>query len=359
MSKMFNKKIFLLLLLSLLTSLVACQQESESNDLTQANNNLHENEESPIQAYGVVEIPDSLNIFIDFPVLVKEIHVKNGEKVSKGTPLLTLDFTDYQNSIKNKELELRNIENDISRLSSELNKQQTLLNNNQDPAIINYQNDIYYLESLRKKKYEEVNKSKELFLSGAISEQEFKNAEIQLKDIEKQIEDTKLAIQASKILKEQELEKLSRQIAAQKDQQSLLKNQLEQLKEKLQKEYLENNQLINPYNHAIVSNINCKKGDKIEQQILITLLNQDEMIINVDMNEEFVKDIDLNMPAIITPEADYTRKYKGRIFYISNQAIQKNGETIVPVFVSIDNPDEFLRIGFNVRVEFDNQQNNE
>ena len=75
------------------------------------------------------------------------------------------------------------------------------------------------------------------------------------------------------------------------------------------------------------------------------------LIIEADVSEEFIKDVKIGDNAAIISLADPSKEYKGKSTTISNMAVKKNGETIVPVEISIDNNDGFLLPNFNVDVE--------
>ena len=69
------------------------------------------------------------------------------------------------------------------------------------------------------------------------------------------------------------------------------------------------------------------------------------------MAEEFIKDVRLGANVEIVPVADKARLYKGKVISISKKAIEQNGETIIPVEISIENNDSFLLPNFNVDVK--------
>ncbi len=94
-----------------------------------------------------------------------------------------------------------------------------------------------------------------------------------------------------------------------------------------------------------------KEGDIINPEVkLLSIIGLDNIIVKADIPEEFIKDVNMGSKAIIVPLADKTKKYKGSIIKIDSRAIYKNGETIVPVEISIDNMDDFLLPNFNVDV---------
>ena len=57
------------------------------------------------------------------------------------------------------------------------------------------------------------------------------------------------------------------------------------------------------------------------------------------------------LQVIIVPVADSSKAYHGRVVRISNIAHDRNGETIIPVEITIEDYDEFLKPKYNVDVK--------
>ncbi|HBT16551.1 MAG TPA: multidrug transporter, partial [Firmicutes bacterium] len=67
--------------------------------------------------------------------------------------------------------------------------------------------------------------------------------------------------------------------------------------------------------------------------------------------EDFIKDIKVGSKAIINPLANPDKEYEGKISRISNIAVQDNGETVVPVEITITEVDDFLLPNFNINIK--------
>ena len=59
-----------------------------------------------IEAFGLVKAEESKDIIIDIPARVQEVLVEEGQHVILNTPILTMDLTDYNNLIRDKNNEL-------------------------------------------------------------------------------------------------------------------------------------------------------------------------------------------------------------------------------------------------------------
>jgi multidrug resistance efflux pump len=80
-------------------------------------------------------------------------------------------------------------------------------------------------------------------------------------------------------------------------------------------------------------------------------MDLNSVVVEANIAEEFIKDVKLNAPVVISPIADTAKTYKGYVVTISDMAVKQNGETVVPVQIAIDDMDGFLRPNFNVNVD--------
>lgn len=132
---------------------------------------------------------------------------------------------------------------------------------------------------------------------------------------------------------------------------SLLESELKVLDKKPQKPYINGSDVVSDVKNGIVYDIGYVQGDVASpQKKLLSILDLDSLEILANIPEEFYKDIKVGSAASITPVADKSRKYRGKVTYISGKAINSNGETQIPVRISIEDPDGFLHPGFNVDV---------
>jgi HlyD family secretion protein len=75
------------------------------------------------------------------------------------------------------------------------------------------------------------------------------------------------------------------------------------------------------------------------------------MIVRANVSEEFIKDVNLGLKVEIIPVADKSKKYNGTVMMIASRAVVQNGETVIPIEISVDNNDGFLMPEYNVDVE--------
>lgn len=141
-------------------------------------------------------------------------------------------------------------------------------------------------------------------------------------------------------------------IKIEKEKVELLNNNEDMLKCKLNKSYIKDNNIISDVANGIVYDTGYQNGDFINPaKKVLSIMDLDTMYIKADVAEEFIKDVKVGADATIAVTADASKGYKGKVTKISDMAIQKNNQTIVPVEISIDNKDDFLIPNFSVDVK--------
>jgi multidrug resistance efflux pump len=83
---------------------------------------------------------------------------------------------------------------------------------------------------------------------------------------------------------------------------------------------------------------------------LLNLVNMDSLIVEADVPESLIKDVKVGADVEIQLLADSTKVYKGKVQKIADRGVDKNGETMIAVEISIDNGDEFVKPDFSVDV---------
>jgi HlyD family secretion protein len=281
-------------------------------------------EKMTVEAFGIVKAKEEVGIYIDFPVKVEQVPVKNGQKVSFGEPLVSLNIKDFEAQIKNKE-------NELSTARFELLKEQKNLKDAQD-SYAQAQQELSAKETLLKE--------------GAISQHEVDEYRDTVKAKEKAVTDVLL----SPGTQNKELTS----IRIREGKVALLESDLKRLQGRLNQSFLKGNIIVSPLRNGVVSEIGCVAGDLLGldnyNKKVLSVLNLDGIYIQADVAEEFIKDVKIGAKVTFIPIANNSQKYEGRVMKISNLAVKQNGETIVPVEISILKPDGFLRPNFNVDV---------
>ncbi|MDQ2086233.1 efflux RND transporter periplasmic adaptor subunit [Herbivorax sp. ANBcel31] len=341
-----------------------CQSNSEESSTPESSIELTQT----IDAFGVVKSKKIEDIRIDFPAVIEKVHVKEGENVNKGDLLFTINYDKYKEEISAKKLELHrlksNLQNDkleLDKLEQDLSKLQSHLANKSYPEIKKLSNELLVAEENYTKALEEFNAKKSLFESGTISKSELNTLERNVQSYKNNISIIENNISTLEYNLQKEIEQLQLSINLKSSSKTLndenlssLKNTINLMKEKLNKDYIDENKIISSIDNAIAYELTYVEGESISpSQKLISLMNHEEIIVETNIPEEFIKDITLGSELTISPQADRSKTYTGKITYIASNAVRRNGETTIFVETSIDNDDGFLMPGFNVNLQID------
>lgn len=292
-----------------------------------------------VDAFGVIKALETKDIVIDFPAFIDKINVKEGQTVSKGDLLATLNIEEYQSSINDKELKLKSIQNQINMIQS------YYIESDNSPELQKYFNEIENLENLYNKALKEYEDQEVLFNSGCLSKSELDEAKKTVEALKKDIDSIKFSIETIKFNKKQELDLKEVTLLS-------LQEELHLMKSKLNDSYMNNNQILSDVNSGVVYDISYVQGCKVDAyQKLFSILDIDSLIVQADIPEDFIKDVDLGAEVLIIPDADNSKKYKGKVTWISSKAVKNNGETDIPIEISIENKDDFLVVNMNVEIE--------
>lgn len=358
-----KKKIIILLAILLLSA--GCTSNKDNAVTSTA---VKKEMAQTVDTFGVVKSNDIKDIYIDFPVLVENILVKEGQKVKKGDALIKINYEDYKSQIKDKETELKSLmieqqdnKFELAKLKSDLAKLQNHLKNNSYPELKKLANDLKNSKSIYDTSVQEFAKMQKLFDTGAISKDDLKSYEKSVNANQKAIDDVYASIEDTKYDLQKEVGETEFKVK-QKDYDVEIKAQkikntedtIKLMKDKIVKAYIANNNIVSDLDNAIICDLGYVKGETTDTtKKLFSLMNLNSVIVQADVPEEFIKDIKLGSAAKIIPQADKSIEYIGKITYISNKGTLKNGETTVLVEASIDDRDEFLLPDFNVDLKID------
>jgi multidrug resistance efflux pump len=124
------------------------------------------------------------------------------------------------------------------------------------------------------------------------------------------------------------------------------------MKQKLAQPYIKGQDIISDVDNGVVYDLGYSDGDIISpSKKVLSIMNLDGMIVKANVAEEFIKDVKPGQKAEIIPVADKSKKYTGTVTMIASRAQVQNGETVIPVEITIDNNDGFLMPEYNVDVE--------
>lgn len=177
--------------------------------------------------------------------------------------------------------------------------------------------------------------------------------DLDLSQLNYQITAKEKAVEADKDLKNDAQNQTDNQKNAQDAKIAAGQAEVDALNSLLSKSYLSGSSIVSDMDNAVVTELNYKKGDVVSaQQKILSLQDLSSLYINAKVGEEFIKDVQVGKAVTIIPTSNSSAKYTGKVVSISNAAVtEQNGETNIPVEISIDNNDGKLLPSYNVDVQ--------
>ncbi|NLD51025.1 MAG: biotin/lipoyl-binding protein, partial [Clostridiaceae bacterium] len=312
-----KKLLLMVIIIFCFAGLTACIAEESGDDIKPASAGASGTEatngtkaKNNIDAFGVVKSDSSENIYIDFPSIVKEVHVKEGENVKKDDKLFTLDMQEYEdqklakereliiaelelesarheitkekNAITSEEQELKLIKEDLAKKTDEYDK-------NSSPEIKKLLNDRKHAKNTYDISLNDLKSKEQLLNSGYISIQEFEDFKRSVEEKEKALSDIEFSIESTKSALKKEIDslkasrdqkelnvKLSREqvssngnVKIQQEKVAGIKQELEMLKSKVNQPNLKDSSIIAGVDKGIVYEILPAQGDKLSERTKI------------------------------------------------------------------------------------------
>jgi len=364
------------------------------------------NVENKINEGGTVELGGQRTIKSPSESAVAQVLVKAGDRIVAGQPLIRLRFTEGENLLQKKQLEIQKQELLIERDRQKVEEAQDQLKQ----AELEYQYDLEkYQQEVKSQKITqqieiqqaqarvereqqkvmeaqqelaaseaELNKSNLLLERGFIAEQEVDGQKAEIRRQQANIRDNELALKdaiAELNRKHNQLIDIENKpskthiIEAQsnlKDAQSQLQQNLSNLN-LLKVEYqeqtlkLQDNLVISPLD-GIVLNIHVKPGDGVKLgDDLITLGDPSQELVQLQLSTLNASQIKPNQVARITMIGPNSQPFEGRVKQIdlqaktandsNNQSSNSSGQAMVPATVQLAQPTGVLIPGSPVSVE--------
>lgn len=342
-----------------------------------------------IEVFGTVENRNTENIVIDIPGYVAEAPLNGDFQVSRGEKILKVDLMEYNTQLQNKESELKIkklelekmqlngklVAEQIARMEKFLAEQKKNMAQGKDPDVLAAMNDYQKASAsydFLKKQYDS---KKILYENKTISESEYLKAKNDYEEAQKAMENAKLKIEITKNEKTKSINELSSDLLTKKtelghiqsssvagsnvnvvilmEQIDMLQRDIEALKALYAKLNIVDGWII-AQEDGVVSELKYKLGDKlVAGQTAFQFLKRQDRYVKANVPEEFIKDVAVGQTAKVTPIADKSKVYSGKVTQIYDIAEVNNGETVVPIFIKLDALDQFLLPNFNVDVEIE------
>lgn len=288
-----------------------------------------------VEAFGIIEADGVENISLDIDAVVETANVKEGQQVKKGDVLLSFNMKAYQEKIRSKQHELS-----ITKLEAEKMKSESI-----NPDIEKLENDLNFANEQLQKASKELEVQERLYKTGAISKYEYDGFVKAVDAKRKNAEDIKYGLDS--IMRTNDIGS-----AIQGEKAATIESEIRQMKDKTNRSYISGSNIVCTMENGIVYELGYNAGDMISpEKKLLSLMDMDTITVKANVAEEFIKDVKPGARVEIIPTADKSRQYSGKVTAIAKKAIVQNGETVIPVEISIDDKDSFLLPNFNVDVK--------
>ena len=382
--------IVILLVLSIIPSATYYLYNRKSYKDTE-NTILDENQIVEIVAWGEVKYSRMKEINIGFPSIVTEVIVQEGDRVTLGQPLVTLDLSEYSGNIKKLEDQLSTnqsamliaeqdilaLQVDIEQMKSQLarKKEEYNSNSNADLLLLNNSLDIAMNELISAET--DLNNYQVLYEVGAVSKVILNDYKIEAEKYQKNVNDIETNIQKTKIALKEELDQLNVSVKSKEGELSQLQRgntvnvikqqgaissvqvDLDLMRAKTNKEYFYDKEIISDIKNGIVQAISVNEGSNLGLQGLPTkvleIIDIDSIVISTEVDEDFIRNIELGESVEIVPTSLVDTRLIGTVTQIPDIAVEKDGRRIVYVLVEPKDPDYVLKPGYTVDVYFRNK----
>jgi HlyD family secretion protein len=341
------KRILLLNIVWIALALAACS--SQEAPLSQVSGATEEKQ--PVQAFGAVKALTIKDISVDFPVKIEKLQVKEGQAVSGGETLAVIDMDEAERTVRLMEDRIKalKLETDVKQKVYAQKKESILKDRN--PNILKLKNALEKTEKAYDKLLTDNDTKSSLYNAGALTGKdllEYENsveaAGYACKDAELNLKSLQDTLHAELLQAEADINSALRDI-------SVLEIELQDSRQNLSSSNLKGNDMISDIARGIICSVECKPGDTVPAGgKLLSIMDASSFIIEVNVDEQFIKDVKPGAKAYIVPEFDRSLECKGEVSVISAFAIQQNGETVIPVEIKPEKQCEWLKPGYNTEV---------
>ena len=338
--------------------------------------------EQTIDVDGKVEATEREELYLGFPAKIKSIHIKDGDIVNKGDALFTLDTTDYDETIQDKEGEiavlqaelaaLKNPKNalvaDLQYVEKQLKVKGEERDNENSPELKKLKNNLALLNEELASLKADYETNKQLSEVGGASEKSLQDIKDKISAKQKDIENTQNSITQHKKDMNLEMSKLESEkqglnlkmsesdrenVTQMKVLQVKIDNantQLAKLKQKYKTVALSNNELLSQKDQLLIYDIQGYVGSQIaaNTELLARCANLNSVVVEIDIPVEDLLRVKVGDKVAIKAYNDQTEEIEGTISHLSNHAIDKEGDSYIKAEVEVTKGKELLQVDAQV-----------
>ena len=341
-----------------------------------------------IDAWGEVKYARMEDISVDFPALVTDVAVKEGDRVTLGQPLVTLDLSEYNGNVEKLKQQLAAnqaalpaAEQDISALQADVAQTQSEIarktkeyngGTNADLELLQNSLDLAQKELAAAKK--DLQNYRSLYDAGAVPKATLDQYSDALDQRQKTVDDVQANIRKTRTALKDELDQLNVSLKSKQAQlsQAKLGNTANVTKQqggissaqvdlnimtaKTAKTYLKGSQIVSDLRNGIVQNIAVSSAGHLGAQgaptPVLQIIDADSLTLSAEVDEEFIGSVKVSETVRIVPTSAPDASLTGTVTQIPNLAVEKDGKRVVRVLVKPSDPDNLLKPGYTADVYF-------
>jgi HlyD family secretion protein len=362
--------------------------QKNSTSVTQAADAAASTERKEIDAWGEVKYTHMEDISIDFPSAVTDILVKEGDRVTLGQPLITLDLSEYNGNIEKLKQQLAAnqaalpaatqdvsaLQADIAQTKSEIARKSKEYNDGTNADLTLLQNSLNLAQKQLASAKSDLQSYQALYDAGAVSKATLNQYVDALNQRQKAVDDVQANIQKTKTALKDEINQLNVSLKSKQAQLSQLKTgntanvakqqggissaqvDLSIMTDKTAKDYIKGNQIVSNIKNGIMQNIAVSNAVHLGVQgaptKVLQIIDADSIIVSAEVDEEFIGSIKVGETVRIVPASDTDISLNGTVTQIPNVAVEKDGKRVIRVLVKPNDPNNLLKPGYSVDVYF-------
>ena len=342
-----------------------------------------------IIAWGEVKYTHLEDISIDFPALVTDIPVKEGDRVTLGQPLVTLDLSEYNGNVEKlkqqlavnqaalpaAEQDISALQADIAQTRSEISRKTREYNDGTNADLKLLQDSLDLARKQLATAEADLQDYQSLYNNGAIPKTTLDQYADALDQRRKAVNDVQTNIRKTKTALKDELDQLNVLLKSKQAQLSQAKlgntanitNQqggvisaqldLNIMTAKTAKDYIKGNQIVSNVKNGIVQNIMVSDAAHLGVQgaptKVLQIIDADSLTVSAEVDEEFIGSVKVGATVRIVPISAPNASLTGTVAQIPDVAVEKDGKRVVRVLVKPSDPDHLLKPGYTADVYFE------
>jgi multidrug resistance efflux pump len=347
-----------------------------------------ENQAGEIDAWGEVKYTRMEDISIDFPSVVTDVTVKEGERVTLGQPLVTLDLSEYNGNVEKlkqqlaanqaalptAEQDVSALQADIAQTQSEIARKTGEYGNGTSADLKLLQNSLTLAQKELAAAKSDLQNYRSLYNAGAVPKATLDQYADALDQRQKAVNDVQANIQKTRTALKDELDQLNVSLKSKQAQLSqaklgntanVAKQQggvssaqvdLDAMTAKTAKNYIKGNRIVSDIRNGIVQNIAVSDAAHLGVQgaptKVLQIIDADSLTVGAEVDEEFIGSVKVGGTVRIVPISDPDASLSGTVTQIPELAVEKDGKRVIRVLVKPNDPNHLLKPGYTADVYF-------